>query len=253
MSSKLKELIDAYKDKFAESKIEPADADPKVRAGVEAIVRNATRDLPDLTDRYMNEVVKHAVIVAVKGTNGEEFGTIAKYRFKMISIDYHLALNRMIKSMRKRGVRPDYYNEEYSMTLDEIQQIKLEYNILQLPAPKINHTTDQVYNRPLEVALANLIKNNYNEQLYSVVTRRELGKQALEDRFDGKNLAVVLYNYQGELDETFLPKPIIVIDANGPVDEKFVQQKIAEVKSKLNHKPLNKTKTTTEQTQGEIQ
>lgn len=247
MTNRLKELIDSYRDKLAESQINPADADPKVRAGTEAIQRNAVRDLPDLAARYMDEVMKHSVIIGVSGTNSEEFAKIAKYRFKVVSVDYSLALNKMVNNMRKRGVRDAFYNEEYFMTLDEIIKLKSEYGILHLPAPRINHASDQVYNYPLEKALTNLIKTNYGDQLYSVVTRREIGKQALEDRFSGKSMPVVLYNYNGGYDESLLPRPILTVDANGKIDEKFVQSKLNEVKAKLNPRPKNKTEQLTEE------
>lgn len=246
----IKDLIGTYKEKLAESKISASDVDPRIRAGTEAIVRNAVRDLPEVTRQYKDEVMKHAILIAVNGKESKEFASIAKHKFKTVTVDYYQVLNQMADSMHKRGVRDEFNNQEYYMALDEFNKIKMEYDILQLPAPRQN--TDMVYGHPLNKALKALIEGNYGERLYSIVTRREIGTQALEAEFTGKFLPVVLYNYTGTFDENLLPRPLIVIEVNQKVDEKFVSDKLALVRAKLNppkSKKKNNEENTTENTE----
>lgn len=236
MNSRVKEIIGQYKEKLAESQVDPLNVSPGIRAGTEALVRNAVRDLPEIVRQYKDEVMKHAILIAAHGENSQEFANIAKYKFKTIAVNYYHVLDKMVASMRKRGVRDSFHNQEYSMALDEFGQVRMEYDIVQLPPPRINHNVDRVYNETLETAMKNLIEVNYNNQLYSVVVRREIGRQALEVEFAGKFLPVVLYNYNGNLDEALLPRPLMVVDCTKKVDEKFVGDKLAEVRAKLNPK-----------------
>jgi hypothetical protein len=248
----IKELIAQYRDKLAESKIDVSEVDPKVRTGVEGNVRNAIRDLPAVARLYKDEVMKHVVILGVSGSGAQEFANIVKYKHKLVTVDYYHILNVMAASLKKRGVKQDYYgNQDFWLTLDEFNKLRLDYDILHLVPPRINHLTDQVYGQPLEKALKNLIEANYNNQLYSTVARREIGAAALAEEFTGKAMPVILYNYPGNLDETLLPRPLITIEAGEKVDEAFVAKALADLRAKLNPKSTKKSTETAPETQGE--
>lgn len=243
--SQIKQLIEDIKGKRAEAAIRPEDADPRVRAGVEAMARNANRDLPALEQRYKDAVMSHAVIIAVSGPGAEEFAKIAKYAFHTAIVDYTSVATRLTQRVIARGARKEFSSQEYFIALDELNHVKVECNIVKLPTPEVNCPTAPVYDQPVDVAIRRLIENNYGGQLYSVVSRNDIGVAALASEFVGKMLPVVLYNFKEGLDESVIPRPLVVIAAPKDVTEAFVKEQLDIVKSKLSGKKT-KTETKTE-------
>jgi hypothetical protein len=230
----LKELISQIEDKRAEAALSVEDSDPRVRAGVEATIRNAVRALEQLETDYKDAVIPSAVLIAVEGNGSKEFADTARIAFDTPAVDYEGVTNRIIKSVKERSGRSEFNTQEFFMVLDELNKIKLEYGILSLPTPRVNAGVDKVYNFPIEEAIRTLLKVNYDEQLNSVVTRREIGKLALGMKFVGKNLPVVVYNYRGSLDEQYLPRPLVTVTATlADVNKDFVKEVLTQVKNRL--------------------
>jgi hypothetical protein len=228
----IKELFDLIRDKRAESKIEPEDTDYKVRSGVEAIKRNAERALPDLELLYKEEVMKNVVAIGVSGPSSEEFANIAKYALKVLTIDHELLVNRITNSIKTRSPRPEFNMQEYYIFMDEINKIKTELGIIRLQAPQVNYY-DGIYGFDIKEAVGKILESNYDQQLQSLAVRRAIGQAALNAEFVGKTLPVILFNYNGKIDETLLPRPITAVEVNGKVTEADVKRTLDEVKAKL--------------------
>lgn len=233
MDNRLKELLDEVADKEATTKIEPARVQASIRAGTEAMVRNATADLPKVKDLYMNEVMNHVIIIAVNGPGQDEFANIAKYKYDTRTVDYKLVQKTLTDRIKARNASNKYTNQEHFLLLDELTKIKTEYQMVQLPPPRNNGYMEGAYNKGLEEGLETLIKINYGSSLNSAITRREIGKLALEDKFSAKYYAVVLKNFTGNdaVDIRFLPQPVTIVDTG---TEKITEKEVKSVLDKVN-------------------
>jgi hypothetical protein len=120
-----------------------------------------------------------------------------------------------------------------------LSRIRLKYDIVSLPTPIINNYNDNVYDQPIEVAVRRLLEKNYGSSLQSAVTRREIGRKALEARFSGKKLPVMVYNLLERVDTRFLPDPSADIVSNSVPNETVVKKKLTEVKNLLNKSQNN--------------
>jgi hypothetical protein len=230
----LKELISKIEEKRAEAAVSPEDADPRVRAGVESVVRNAKRELETLEAQYKEAVLANVVIIAIEGEGSKEFADTARIAFEVPTVNYRGAIDRVTDSVKARSSRVDFGTQEFFMVLDELNKLKLDYNFLQLPAPKVNPAIDQVYDRPVATAIENIIKTNYDEELSSAVARRDIGTLALKLKFAGKHLPVVLYGYGGSLNESLLPRPIATVSVKSDeVTKDFVKDVLTQVKTRL--------------------
>lgn len=230
----LKSLIAKIEEKRAEAAVSPEDADPRIRAGVEAMVRQAKQAVGELEKEYKEAVMANIVIVAVEGRSASEFANIASVAFDTPVLDYGLSANRIKNNIRERSPRLEFNTQEFFMVLDELNKIKLDYEMLTLPVPKVNPAVDQVYNMPIDTAVDNIVAVNYGESLASAVTRREIGKLALKMKFTGKHMPVVLFNYKGNLDESHLPRPFVTVNAgDGEVSKSMVKEILTEIKTRL--------------------
>ncbi len=230
----LKERITQIEDKRADAALSVEDSDPRVRAGVEATIRNAKQALEQLEADYKDAVIPLTALIAVQGSGSEEFANTARIAFDTPTVDYQAATNRIVDSVRSRSGRNEFSTQEFFLVLDELNKIKLEYGILSLPVPRVNAGVDRVYNCAIEEAVKNLLRINYDEQLNSVVARREIGKLALNMKFTGKNLPVVVYNYNGSLDEQHLPRPLVTVSASlDDVNKEYVKDVLVQVKNRL--------------------
>jgi hypothetical protein len=229
----IKDIVAQLKEKQAESRIIPEESDPRVRAGVEAIVRNAKSELTRLESQYRTEVMGHVVVIAVNGPDSKDFAEIASKKMKTLAVDFRGVLSHLLTNLRARSASARYGQNEHFLLLDEFNRLKLTLGVAQLPAPKISHYSDGIYEAELEFAVSSLITKNYENSLYSVVSRHEIGKAALQNEFVGKYFPVVLYNYSGPIDQQFLPFPIVEFTADGNVNEKSVKAVMNDVKAKL--------------------
>jgi len=113
--------------------------------------------------------------------------------------------------------------------------------MVSLPSPNINPAVDQVYGFPIDQAIDNILSINYGESLNSAVTRRELGQLALRARFTKLHFPIVLYNYSGSLDETYLTRPLVTVTVNGnEVNEKLVEEVLVGVRARLSNSMVTK-------------
>lgn len=231
--NKLKELLDTYQEKEAESKILPEDVDPKVRAGVEALVRNATAALPQLADYYRDAVIAYTVVIGITGKTAKEFAQAAE-SLGAIALDFNQVVDRIVKNVKGRAVGDIYNSDAHFKVIDELSKLRLEYNMVQLPTPRVNAYNDGIYESPIEVGVPILLSKNYGSALQSAVTRREIGKRALEAKFTGQQLPVVVYNLNEDLDTRFLPAPITSIKSDGVISAAQVKKQLSQIKKLLN-------------------
>jgi len=247
----LRSIIDQITEKRAEASIVVEELDPRVQSGAGGLIRQAKIALEALELQYREEVLKHVVIIAVSGNGSAEFANISKYALKTVTVDYKLVNTRLLETLRRRHSQPEYGSHENLIVLAEMPSIRSEFGILQLAPPRINNAVDNIYGQPLDLAIDKLIAINYNSSLYSAISRREISRKALEAEFVGKAMPVVLYNYTGSVDTTFLPEPVQVIEVDGAVDEDFVKEIFNGVKNKLKKNNKTTNNETVTENQGE--
>lgn len=228
----LKDIVAQLKDKEAEAAIIPEEAPQATRAGVEAIVRNARQDIEALSGRYLEEVMKHVVVIAVTGANSAEFANFAKYKYRTMALDGQLATKRFLDSVVNRTNVGVYNQNAHFMVLDELNRFKLEYGIMSLPPLQLPVYTDGILDSPVGEAVPRILNKSYGRALDAVAVRREIGKAALIDRFAGKHLPVVVYNYV-DFAGDFMPAPVLTVDASGPINEKFVKKQLDQVRAQI--------------------
>jgi hypothetical protein len=227
--SKLKELLLQIAEKDAETRINPEDADPRVRQGVEAIKRNAEIQVGEIKNQYKDIVIGHAVIIAVQGPGSAKFAELATKKVKVQALDYKLISQQITQNLLARGHTGPYNQNAHMMLWDEMNRARIKYGFIRLPQPQA-HYTDGVFDATVDYALDFIFEKNYGSSLYSSVTRREIGELALKNRFDGEKLPVVLYNYTGAFDPMFLPAPVLTVTAEEDVTERFVKSTLNEVR-----------------------
>lgn len=230
----LKQRIAKIEDLRADAALSVEDTDPRIRAGVEATVRNAKRDLETVENDYREAVMPSVAIIAIEGEGGKEFANTARIAFDTPVVDYDGVTSRIVDTIKGRSGRLEFSTQEFFMVLDELNKIKLDLGILSLPQPRVNPAIDQVYNKEVGEAIRNVLKINYDEQLNSIAVRKEIGKLALSLKFAGKTLPVVMYNYHGSLDEQYLPRPLVTVSVKPEeVTKDFVKEVLTQVKNRL--------------------
>lgn len=226
----LKEILNTIKEKKAEANIDLDAVEPKFRGGVEGTIRAAKVSVDQLTEQYKQEVTKHLVLVAVNGPGAEQFANLAK-SFKTLAIDFRGLAKSLAQRIRERNGQLVYTQHEHYLLLAELASVKAKYGIASLPAPSYSFN-DGAFGQTLEQAVDKVLTNNYNNTLYSLVVRKDLGLTALDAEFTGKTLAVVLYNCDS-VDSTYLPLPSEIVTAGESVDTDEVKKILSSVKNKL--------------------
>lgn len=235
----LKELMTQLIDMEAEASINLDEVDPKVRVGAEGRQRAAQSAVAQLRNQYLSEIVNHAFIIAVKGPGSEEFGRLSSEKFDTIAVDYKFLTKRLVRALRSRRASDMYNQTEHWMMLTELQQLKLEYDIISLPAPGLS-ALSSYYQRPLEEAVENLLRDTYGNRLVTAVLRREIGQQALSKKFQGTKLPVVIYNFDQPIDSgldlTILTRPVALVNTTSEVTEESTKRELIKVRDKLTPK-----------------
>jgi hypothetical protein len=234
----LKDILKRLSDKEAEAAINPEDVDPRVRAGVEAIVRNAKVDLVAIEKEYKEAVMNNVVLIGVYGDYSKEFVNIAE-GMGALAVNFTEIVETLSNNLLSAQLGNVYTSNVHFALLGELSRIRLKYDIVSLPTPIINNYNDNVYDQPIEVAVRRLLEKNYGSSLQSAVTRREIGRKALEARFSGKKLPVMVYNLLERVDTRFLPDPSADIVSNSVPNETVVKKKLTEVKNLLNKSQNN--------------
>lgn len=232
----LREILDRLSDKEAEAALNPEDASPKVRAGVEALARNAKVDVERIAKEYKDAVMGSVVIIGVKGATAQEFATAAE-KAGSIAINFTAVNDRLVKALKARGVGELYTSTAHFMLIDELSKLRLEYDMVQLPTPQVNAYSDGIYDAPLAIAIEKLLRKNYGTGLQSAVTRREIGARALQARFSGKKLPVVVYNLEEDVNVSFIPAPLTVVKSDKKVSDNIVKKQLSTIKAMLSSKP----------------
>ena len=210
------------------------------------MVRNAKKDLDKLYRNYKALVMNHVVIIGVKGASAAEFAKAAE-QLGSISVDFNLVKNRLVTQLGKSAVGDVYSSHAHFRLIAELHKVKMEYEMKELPTPKINGYSDGIYDSPFNVAVSKLIDNNYGSSLQSAITRREIEVKALAARFSGKKLPVVVYNLDKEIDSQYLSQANTIIESDGDVTLDSVKKKLSGIAKSLTQKL--KTETESSQTQ----
>lgn len=240
----LKELLKQIEEAEAESNIDVSSLNPGVQAMAEGMRKNAETRLEGLIDRYKNEVTKSGVIVAVSGEGAQKYAEMAK-KAGWLTFDFNHLTNHIASSLKERSQSKVFGNQEWYLFMDELNQLKMDFRISNIPQPTINHTTDSVYEQPFKIAVDNLLKKNYAYSLHSAVAKRMIGDAAYKEKFDKEHLPVVLYNCSG-VDQDFIPKPASVITVDNEITDKDVMEHIKKVaqiitpKKRRGRKPTKK-------------
>jgi len=233
--NQLKEVLAKIEEKEAEAAIHPEEVNPNVRAGVEALVRNAKAELDKIYTSYRDLVMNHVVVIGVTGKTAQEFAEKAE-TLGAVAIDFNLIKGRFIKALLGAGQGEFYTSNVHMRLISELSQIRLDYNMVQLPVPQINGYNDGIYDAPIPEAVDKLLDKCYGSSLQSAVTRREIGKKALALRFVGQKLPVVVYNLDRDIDTRFLSAAVSQIVSNKEVTDELVKKQLTNVKKLLNQK-----------------
>lgn len=249
----IKEILIQFIEKNAEANISLNNIPYTYRVGAEGNVRAAKEAAEKLKKQYFEEVAKNTVIVAVKGQQSEEFAKIADANFETMSLSHNSLIDRLHQALKTKLAREQYSQYEHSTLVGEIVALKNELEIVQLPLPALN-TQEAYYNQDLRKSMESVLSKTYGDSLNSVYLKKQILERALQSRFDGTMLPVVLYNYRGELDTNFLPRPAQVIDLDevtnhGEVELgiDLVKSLLVDVKSKI-RKPNRRAKATNKET-----
>lgn len=226
----LKEMFDKYQTLNELAKIAPEEIEPRVRAGMEGKIRSAQSEIPQIKQAYKSKVANDCAIIAVKGKFGKKFAEIAK-DFKTLPVDYLKVVDLIGDSILQRGGKDVYSSQEHFMAMDELNKVKMNYGISQLPVFQAKF--DGIGpNTTIKQALFEQLTAQYGGQLFSVVARGEIGDGALGIGFNGKTLPVILYNYAVDLDPTMLPTPLDVVTVNKEPTAKSVKDALLAARKK---------------------
>lgn len=245
----IKELYNAIVAKREDASEELEAVDPRLRSGAEGRIRQAKIDVVTLEARYLSEIVKNVVVIAVAGAGAEDFGKIAEDKFKTISVDYFKILNDIASSVEHRGGRKTYSTNEHLMVLDELNKAKMTYGILRLPVLQPRFEVVGI-DMPIRETLYKNLAYQYGSTLYTAVIKSEAARQALEKGFTGNTLALVVYNYDQELgiDTSILPNPAAgLLVSKEDVSETSVKKTLTQVRDSLKPKKQDQQNTTQDQ------
>jgi uncharacterized protein YsxB (DUF464 family) len=237
---RLKEILGNLAKAKDNAKIDPASADPRVAAGVEAMARNAINEIEQLTQEYKNEVIKHVVLVALNGEKSQEFAEKAKELTNALIVDFEQVKKDISNNLKTRQASPIFNNTTYYLLLDELNKIKVKNQILSIPTPILNLNDANYYELPIEDAVSKLLDKAYAGSLSSVITRNTIANTALEHEFCSQYLPVLVYNVNQPIDTQFLPQAIITHQVDNDFTLNDVKSLLDKIKSAV--APAKKSK-----------
>lgn len=230
----LNELLSKLKEKQAEASINLEEVEPRMKTGVDGIIRAAQRDIKELKDKYQDAARATSTIIAVTGPGAKLFADIAKDKFKTLTVNYSLIIERLTEKLKARGAREPFGGQEFFMLNDEMAKLRVDYNLLNVRPPQSgNNLMREIAGLSIAPALESIFELNYGGSLHSAIVAREIGTLALKEEFNGTVLPVVVYNFKDSFDKTMLNTPVATFEAPEDVTEDFVKTKLTEVKSKL--------------------
>jgi len=231
----LKETLQQLKERRAESLLDPNESDPKVRAGVESIARNAKAALPKLAQEYAAKVEQVLLLINVTGPGAKKFAQYARDKMKVLAYDHTSIVHTLADRVRSRGGSETFGSSEGHLLLSELLNIKTAYMISNLPPLRLNETVPTPFESPLEEAIQSSLEFSYGIGLYDATILREAQSEALEAEFSGNVLPIVVYNYKGSENRVgaILPVPAFHIEVPFSVSVDFVKNQLLKVKENL--------------------
>lgn len=233
-------ILEQLKDKKAEAAIIPEEADPSVRAGVEAIQRNAVEAVKQLERAYSDEVINHVAVLGVSGPYAAEFASVADKAVKVITVDFQAIVERLTNNLQQRNSGPSFNQHVYFTLMDELNKVKLELGISRMPQIKISNGSDSMFDRPIKEAVAAVLSSNYGNELFEAYTRNLVSRAAYQAEFSGAKLPVVVYNYTGTTNTSLFPSPVMTFDASSQPTQASVKSALSSFKQAVTGKS-NKT------------
>jgi hypothetical protein len=233
----IKKLVEKFDELQVVAKRDTAELPYSIRGAAEGQAKEAEIQIKEVEQQYKSAVIaENTVVIAVEGAGSQEFANYAKYGHKTLAVDYQSLVQYLKDRMNGRGAHANFTQNEHFMLLTEINQLKLDLDIKAMRPVEINYMTDGVAEKPLAFALDKIFKNNYAGQLHTVFVRKLIQEEAWKEKFDGKYLPVVVYNYDSTYDTLIMPKPIVTVQAAEGTNEKFVADTLNSVKAKLKPK-----------------
>lgn len=223
-----KTLIDEINQKRLEASIDLESVDIRLRLGAEGRKRSAAAELSALEARYMDGILENVLIIAVNGPGAAQFAEIAEKKFRFTTINYMLAADETYQNVLSRGGKDTYSSNEHWMVMDELNRIKINNRIVSLPPLQANFA-DIGFEKPLRSSIHHMFVKHYGSTLYSIVSKREIGKKALSIGFSRNFLPVILYNYTIELDKTILLEPFCVLKIENNPTEDYVKSSLLDI------------------------
>lgn len=230
--SNLKEIYAELKKKEELSQIDPNRIEMRIRAGMEGQIRAAQSEIPALKNQYKEQVLRNSVVMAVSGQYGSDFAAIAEKDFGTISVDFLEIVDEISDSILKRGYKDVYNTNSHHYAMDELNKIKMNYLISQLPVFQANFTEIGA-DLPLKAGLLYQLKKQYGGQLFTAVSREKIAKRALAAGFTGNNLPVVLFNCIVDTDTRMLNAPVASLEINDLPNNETVKETLVNIKRKL--------------------
>jgi hypothetical protein len=244
----LKDIIEKIQEKTAEANIDVKASAPGVRAGVEAIARNAREEIVMLNQQYRTAVASRVLLVEVVGEHAGEFAKIARSGKRQVPAYNYLEVADEIVAVLRTQTRNDSFTSNESLFFQtKVLELKALLGIQQMPPLKINEVQPTVYYQPIQEAVERSLEASYGNGLYDAYTLRSAQEEALKNEFIGNVMPILVYNFKAiDPDSRLLPPTFFVIDASQPVTRAYVQEQLNRVKELL----LNNKKT--EQTDGVV-
>lgn len=231
---KLKTAIDKIRELKATAAIDITETDPRVRSGVEAQIRNAKSALPQAEEDYKKLIMSHIVLIGVHGEHAEEFGNIAKYAHKILTVDANSFYKEMEDEISKRGARKAFSTQEWFTFLEYLTQIKVKFGIVQLPNPNLNTLPINPYGEDTQKILGDIVKITYGNQLSTLAVIKSIEAQALKAEFTGNTLPVIVFSKeQFTLDIGMIKDCYRMYEINKEPTDDSVKAILSEVKKSL--------------------
>lgn len=242
-SEKLKAILDELRDARATAKIVLEDVDPRVRAGVEGQVRQSQVRIKQIEDKYRNESVRTMYVVGLTGEHSADLAT--KMGNKVLCLDNRLISNiitdRINARQSARAVHANSFGgQEMNMLLDELNRIRVEYEIAAIPPMDNKGTAQLTSGLSLRDAVDTVLRKSFGSQLHSVALRKAATDAALADMTDVERLVVLVYNYTGT-DGFIFPLPSLELDFSSPIGDNTVEDTLKKIKMSLK-KPVTARK-----------
>lgn len=227
--STLKELLSKIMEKRAEASVDPDECPPSIRSGAGGLVRQAKIDLQNLERQYRMEAVSKAVVLAVHGPYAEEFARLAQKKYGIVIVNFNHFTEELLQRVLKASGSDEFYSTRtHLIMLAALSDLLFDYGITNVPPPTVDYSSGLAYDRPIKEAIYNIMESSYRQSINVLVSSQLIGQYALDMRFDGDLIPVVLYNCSSVGENSTL-RPIEYIEINSPVTINSVTSSLTSV------------------------